>query len=224
MKILVIEDEKRIADNIKKGLEFKAYTVDVQYDGQNGFEIASTEHYDLIILDINLPGKDGLTICRQLRDEGNSVPIIMLTARTQIEDKVIGLEIGADDYLTKPFAFEELLARIKALTRRPKTNIIKIFNLGDLRLDQQTKQVSRGNKQIHLSKKEYALLEFLIRHPNQIFTKEQLAEKVWNFDANIEVNTAQVYIGYLRNKIDRPFPKQPALIKTIRGFGYKIGF
>lgn len=222
MKILVVEDEHRIAQYIKKGLELKSHIVDVVYDGEQGFDLAINEQYDIIILDRMLPKLDGITFCRQLRQEPIHTPILMLTARTQVEDRVEGLNSGADDYLGKPFAFTELIARVNALCRRPKTKVIEILTVDNLSLNTNTLEVSRSGKQITLSRKEYALLEFLLRHPGQIFNPEQLTEQVWNYESEVLPNTAQVFIGYLRNKIDRNFPKEKPLIKTMRGFGYKI--
>lgn len=222
MKILVIEDEHRIANYIKKGLEIKSYVVDVAYDGEQGYALSAHEKYDLLILDRMLPNMDGLEICRRLRTDGNHIPILMLTAKTQVDEKVEGLDAGADDYLTKPFAFTELLARIRALSRRPEKQTDSTLKVADLILDTVSYQVSRGNTPISLSKKEYALLEFLVRHKDKVYTKDQLAEQVWSYDSDILGNTVQVYIGYLRNKIDLPFPDKKPLIETIRGFGYKL--
>lgn len=222
MKLLIIEDNKTIADSIKKGMELKSHVVDVAYDGETGYDLASSEPYDVIILDRMLPGIDGLEICKNLRQEGNTTPILMLTAKTLTEDKVDGLESGADDYLSKPFEFTELVARINALARRPLKLVEQELQVADLQLSTSTMEVTRSGTAIHLSPKEFALLEFFMRHPGQIFTKEQLTEHVWTFDADVLPNTAQVYVGYLRNKIDRPFPYKPELIKTNRGFGYKI--
>jgi DNA-binding response OmpR family regulator len=223
MKILVIEDEKRIADSIKKGLEIKSHIVDLAYDGLEGFDLAISEKYDVIVLDRMLPGLDGLQICQKLRTENNSTPILMLTAMAEIGDKVDGLNAGADDYLAKPFAFVELLARIKALSRRPQNVTSSKLKVDDLVLDTSNYEVTRNGEIIDLSKKEFALLEFLMRNQGMIFTKEQLTERVWEFDSDVLPNTAQVYLGYLRNKIDKSFPKEKQLIKTVRGFGYKIG-
>ncbi|MPM85385.1 Transcriptional regulatory protein TcrA [bioreactor metagenome] len=222
MKILVIEDEHLIANSLKKGLEQEKYTVDVAYDGLEGYDLASSGDYDLILLDLMLPNLDGLTICKKLRQENNHVPILMLTAKSQLEDKITGLNCGADDYLTKPFAFEELLARIRALSRRPQKTNGKILTVGDLSLDTITYEVKRGNKNIQLSSKEYSLLECLIRHSNQILNKDQLIQYVWSYESDILPNTVEVYIRNLRQKIDIPFKNKPPLIKTIRGFGYKI--
>ncbi len=223
MRILVVEDEHKIANSIKKGLEQESYAVDVAFEGQEGFDLAASEEYDLIILDLLLPNIDGITICTNLRQKNIHTPIIILTAKGQISDKVTGLNAGADDYLTKPFAFEELLARIRALTRRPKESRGSILSYEDLTLNTLTYQVKRGDKLIKVSSKEYALLEYLLRHINQVLTKEQIIAHVWNYDADVLPNTVEVYIGYLRNKIDRPFTEKVLLIQTVRGFGYKIG-
>lgn len=223
MRILIVEDETRIANSLKKGLKQEAYAVDLAYDGQAGFDLAAVENYDLIILDLMLPKMDGLTLCQKLRtEEKNHTPILMLTARGEVEDKVVGLNNGADDYLAKPFAFKELLARIKALTRRPKKILSTILKIADLTLNSISHEVRRGNKNIALTKTEFALLEYLLRHKNKILTKEQIISHVWNYDADILTNTVEVYIGYLRRKIDKPFKNKKSLIKTIRGFGYKI--
>lgn len=223
MKILIVEDEHKIANLIKQGLEQERFVVDVAYDGTSGFDFASSEPFDVIILDRLLPGVDGLEICKKLRAQENHTPILMLTAKGQIMDKVEGLNSGADDYLTKPFAFEELLARIKALVRRPKATLSNTLQVEDLTLNTDTYEVKRKDKQVILSSKEFALLEYLMRHQNQTLTKEQIINHVWSYEANILPNTVEVFIGYLRNKIDRPFKDKKQLIKTIRGFGYKIG-
>jgi len=221
MRILVVEDEHRIANSIKKGLEQEKYAVDVGYDGEEGYDLASSEDYDLLILDLMLPKLDGLQICKKLRLSKNNVPILILTAKSQLEDKVDGLNSGADDYLTKPFAFEELLARIRALTRRPKNMLDSTLKVEDLILNTINYEIKRAGKLIRLSSKEYALLEVLMRHPNQILTKEQIINQVWDYEADVLPNTVEVYIRNLRNKIDKPF--STSLIHTIRGFGYKIG-
>ena len=223
MKILVVEDEHRIANAIKKGLEQERYIVDTAYDGIEGFDLSTSEKYDLIILDLLLPGLDGLTLCQELRKKQIHTPILILTAKGQVQDKVEGLDIGADDYLTKPFSFEELLARIRALIRRPHQQINNPLSVSDLTLNPQTYLVVRDGREIQLSSKEYSLLEYLIRHKNIIVTKEQIIQHVWNYDADILPNTIEVYIRNLRIKVDRPFSKNKPLIQTIRGFGYKIG-
>jgi DNA-binding response OmpR family regulator len=222
MRILLIEDEHKIASAIKKGLEQENLAVDVAYEGNEGYDLAESESYDVIVLDRMLPGVDGLSIAQKLRAEKNHTPILMLTAKGQLADRVEGLNSGADDYLVKPFAFEELLARVKALMRRPKDTVGTTFQIGDLTLNTITYSVKRKDTDIQLSSKEYALLEYLMRHPNQILTKEQIIAHVWDYDADILPNTVEVYVGYLRNKIDKPF-KTTTLIHTVRGFGYKIG-
>jgi DNA-binding response OmpR family regulator len=223
VKILIVEDEHKIANLIKQGLEQERFVVDVAYDGTAGFDYASSEPYDVIVLDRLLPGTDGLQICKKLREQGNHTPIIMLTAKAQIMDRVEGLNSGADDYLTKPFAFEELLARIKALVRRPKVTTGNILQVADLTLNTDTYEIKRGKEQITLSSKEFSLLEYLMRHQNKTLAKAQIINHVWSYDANILPNTVEVFVGYLRNKIDRPFKDKQDLIQTVRGFGYRIG-
>lgn len=220
MKILIVEDEHLIATAIKKGLEQEHYIVDIAYDGEKGFDLASSGDYDLILLDLMLPKMDGIEVCRQLRQQQIHVPILMLTAKSQIEDKIKGLNNGADDYLTKPFAFEELLARIRALTRRPQKSSSEIITVADLSINLSTYEVTRQGKSIILSGKEYSLLECLMRHANKILNKDQLIQHVWSYESDILPNTVEVYIRNLRQKIDQPFKTK--LIKTIRGFGYKI--
>ncbi len=222
MRILVIEDEHRIANTIKKGLEQERYAVDVSYSGKDGFDLASTEDYDLLIVDLMLPQMDGLTICKTLRMKNIHTPILVLTARGQIQDKVNGLDSGADDYLTKPFSFEELLARIRALTRRPKHAINTILNVGDLTLNPKLYEVKRVNIPIKLSNKEFSLLEYLMRNSNKILSKDEIINHVWDYDDDVLPNTVEVNIRNLRNKIDKPFLQSKPLIKTVRGFGYKI--
>ena len=223
MKILVVEDEHKIANLLKQGLEQEHYIVDVSYDGTNGYDLAVSESYDVIILDRLLPGMDGLTICKELRSQENHTPVLMLTAKKQLEDKVEGLNSGADDYLTKPFAFEELLARIKALSRRPKKTLSNVLKVADLTLDTNSYEVKRENENILLSSKEFALLEYLMRHQAKTLKKDQIISHVWNYDTDILPNTVEVFIGYLRNKIDKPFKNKKSLIHTVRGFGYRMG-
>lgn len=224
MKILIIEDEEKIANSLKRGLLQENYIVDVAYDGEEGYDLASSEEYDVILLDLLLPKIDGLTICRKLREEDKIfTPILMLTAKGNIEDKVTGLNIGADDYLPKPFSFEELLARVKALSRRPKKIINNsVFVVEDLRLDRSAFEVKRGKKPISLSRKEFTLLEYLMRNHGKIISKDELISNVWSYESDILPNTVEVYIGYLRKKIDEPFRENKPLIHTVRGFGYKI--
>lgn len=223
MRVLVVEDEHRIANSIKKGLEQERYAVDVAYNGTDGFDLASTEDYDVIILDLMLPGMDGLDVCKELRNKEIHTSILILTAKGQIQDKVEGLDRGADDYLTKPFSFEELLARVRALTRRPKNSLPVVLTVEDLQLNTQNFEAKLGKQKIQLSSKEFSLLEYLMRHARQTLTKEQIISHVWNYDADILPNTVEVYIRNLRRKIDLPFKDRKALLHTVRGFGYKIG-
>jgi DNA-binding response OmpR family regulator len=222
MKLLIVEDEHKIANSIKKGLEQEGFVVDVAYTGVDGYDMAVTGDYDTLILDLLLPGMPGIEICKNLRKEKIHTPILILTAKGQIGDKVEGLDAGADDYLTKPFAFEELLARVRAVSRRPRVPAGTILSLADLSLDPVSFEVKRDAQPLSLSSKEFSLLEYLLRHPNQILTKDQIISHVWDYEADVLPNTVEVYIGYLRNKVDRPFPQKPALIHTVRGFGYKI--
>lgn len=222
MRILIIEDDHKIANAIKKGLEQETFAVDISYDGKTGLTNAIVEDYDLIILDRMLPEVDGIKICQALRKEHKNTPVIMLTAKDRIEDRVDGLNAGSDDYLIKPFAFRELLARIRALLRRPQAITETTLRVADLLLDPQTFEVKRGDKPISLSNKEFALLEYLMRNPNRILTKDNIISHIWDYDADVLPNTVEVYIGYLRNKIDKPFGSKQPLIKTARGFGYKI--
>jgi DNA-binding response OmpR family regulator len=224
MKILIIEDEEKIANSLKKGLQQENYVVDVAYDGGEGYDLASSEKYDLIILDLMLPSIDGLTICRKLREEdGVKTPILMLTAKGTVEDKVTGLDVGADDYLPKPFSFEELLARIKALARRPLNyNKSQKLVVKNLFLDPENYEVKRGENTIVLSRKEFALLEYLMKNKGRIVTKDELISNVWSYEADILLNTVEVYVGYLRKKIDEPYNNEKPLIHTVRGFGYKL--
>jgi len=223
MKILVVEDEHHIANAIKKGLEQERYTVDIAYDGTDAFDLATSEHYNCILLDLMLPGMDGITICKELRKSNNHTPILILTALGETQDKIKGLNAGADDYLTKPFSFEELLARIQALVRRPSTIIDSVLSVESLILNSKSFSVTRGNTFIHLSHKEFELLEYMMRHPHTILTKDDIINHVWDFEADILPNTVEVYVKNLRTKIDAPFKKEASLIHTVRGFGYKLG-
>jgi len=221
MRILVVEDEHRIAQGIKQGFEQESYAVDVCYDGEDGYNTASEDEYDLIVMDVMMPGMDGFEVCRRLREDGKHTPILLLTAKGQDRDIVAGLDSGADDYLTKPFSFEVLLARVRALLRRPHDTTGEVLSVGDLTLNPSTKEVIRAGQRITLSSKEYALLEYMLRNQDRVLSKNNLISHVWDFDADILPNTVEVFMTYLRAKIDKPF-KGPALIKTIRGFGYKI--
>lgn len=223
MRILVVEDEQKIAQAVKKGLELKGYAVDMVYDGDSGLSHALDPDYDLVVLDRMLPGTlDGVGICQRMRESSVSTPILMLTARGTIGDRVEGLNSGADDYLVKPFSFDELTARVKALLRRPKIQVGTTLQVGDLTMDSVTYSVKRGESTIKLSHKEFALLEYLMHHSGQVITKDMIINHVWNQEADILPNTIEVYIGYLRNKIDRPFANSQPLLHTLRGFGYKL--
>lgn len=222
MRILLVEDEHKIANSIKKGLEQESFAVDVAYDGISGYDFASSEEYDVIVLDRLLPGMDGVEICKKLREKGIHTPILLLTALGEVSERVEGLNSGADDYLPKPFAFTELLARIRALTRRPKSAIGSILSLGDLSLNTVSFEVKRGSISIPLSSKEFSLLEYLLRHKGTIVKKEQIINHVWSYDSDVLPNSVEVYITHLRNKIDKPFKGKKDLIQTVRGFGYKI--
>ena len=221
MRILVIEDERKIAQALKRGLEQESYAVDVSEDGTDGLGQAMTINYDLIILDRMLPGVDGIQICRALRDEKRSVPVLMLTAKDAVRDRVAGLEAGADDYLIKPFAFAELLARIQALLRRPQPLTETSLTIGDLILNRWNLTVERAGQLIELSRTEFALLEYFMRNAGRTVTKAMITEHVWDYDADILPNTVEVYIGYLRKKIDKPFNARP-YVETVRGFGYRL--
>lgn len=223
MRILVVEDEHRIANNIKKGLEQERFAVDIAYNGTDGYDLASTEDYDVIVLDLMLPGIDGLTICRKLRERNIHTPILVLTAKSQIRDKIEGLNTGADDYLTKPFSFAEFIARIRALSRRNKELVNVLLKVEDLKLDPHNFQVHRAGRLINLSKKEFSILEYMMRNPNKIITKDELIRHVWDYDADILPNTVEVNIKNLRLKVDNPTLSNKPLIHTVRGFGYKIG-
>lgn len=221
MRVLVVEDEPKLGRAIKKGLEQDSYAVDLLNTAEEGQAYAETEDYDVIILDRMLPGgKDGLDICRALRADGNTTPILMLTALGEVRDRVGGLDGGADDYLMKPFNFDELLARLRALTRRPAVSTSPLLTIGSLSIDTANKLVHRANRAIQLSRKEYAILLYLAQHPGQVFSKEQLIEHVWDFEATVLPNTVEVFIRSLRQKIDDP--GTPSLIQTVRGFGYRL--
>ncbi len=223
MRLLIIEDEKKIADALKKGLEQERYAVDIEYDADSGLGAALSENYDLMVIDRMLPGSmEGIDIIRELRRKGIQTPCLILTAKDQVSDRVQGLNVGADDYLIKPFSFDELLARIRALLRRPKRSNSNILRAGDLTLDTINFTAKRAGQTIDLSSKEFSLLEYLLRNAGRVLSKDQIIAHVWNFDADILPNTVEVYIGYLRNKVDKPF-KDPPLIHTKRGFGYQLG-
>jgi two-component system, OmpR family, response regulator len=223
MRILIVEDEHKIANSIKKGLTQEHYAADVSYTGSEGYDLACSETYDLILLDLMLPDMNGVDICAKLRKQNIHTPIIILTAKSQVQDKVEGLDAGADDYITKPFSFEELLARVRALVRRPKELVDTELKVSDLALNTLNYQVQREGKEIKLSSKEYSLLEYMMRNYGRVITKDELISHVWDYDADILTNTVEVYIKNLRDKIDVPFKNKKALITTVRGFGYKLG-
>lgn len=218
MRILIVEDDEKVASFIKKGLEEEQHAVDVSHDGEDGAHWARENSYDLIILDIMLPKKDGLQVCREVRGAGVHTPVLMLTARDRLEDKVTGLDAGADDYLTKPFSFEELLARVRALLRRSQDYRGKALRVGDLVLDPSSRKVARDGKEITLTGKEYALLEYFMRNAGRILTETQIIEHVWDMNYESMANTVNVYIHHLRSKIDRGFDKK--LLNTVRGMGF----
>lgn len=220
MKILVVEDELKLAKAIQKALQLQKYVVDLALDGEEGYDLATDAKYDAIILDLMLPKLSGIEVCQKLRAAQNFTPILMLTARTQVSDKVSGLDAGADDYLIKPFSFTELFARLRALTRRSAKITQPTLVVGELSLNPITFEVKRNQKNIQLSAREFAILEYLMRHKNTIITREQIVQQVWNYDADVLPTTVEVHIKHLRDKIDLP-PAKP-LIATVRGFGYKI--
>jgi len=223
MKVLLIEDEYKIARAIKQGLEQERAVVELYNDGPSGLAAARGDEYDVIILDRMLPGgMDGVAICETLRREGNRTPVLMLTAKTMIRDRVAGLNAGADDYLGKPFSFEELLARVRALMRRPHDVINNVLTVGNLSLDTLSYDVKRDGTTIDLTQTEFSLLEYLMRNHGRVLSKTNIINHVWDFDSDVLPNTVEAYIGYLRNKIDRPFKGEPRLIHTVRGFGYKV--
>lgn len=219
MKILIVEDEKKVTSFIKKGLKSEGYAVDDAPDGETGLFLAQEGEYDLIVLDLMLPKLDGLTICRKLRSAGKRMPIIMLTAKDTVDDRVGGLDAGADDYLTKPFSFAELLARIRALTRRHHGDESLRLTVGDLTLDPASHEVARGGKNILLSATEFKLLKYMMQNATRVLSKTLLLENVWGYDFSPESNIVDVYIKYLRDKIDKNKKK---LIQTVHGVGYKI--
>ena len=220
MKVLIIEDDKAIAAALQEGLEDEAYAVDVAYDGDEGYRTAVADEYDAIILDIMLPEMNGYEVCQKLRTDGQQTPILMLTARDTGPDIVKGLDTGADDYLAKPFDFEVLLARLRALLRRPAEKLAEVLTVGDLTLDPSAKKVRRADQDISLTAKEYAVLEYLIRHAGMVLSKEQIIAHVWDFDADVLPNNVELFIMVIRRKIDKPFDTK--LIHTVPGFGYMI--
>lgn len=221
MRVLVVEDEARMASLIRQGLEEEFYAVDVVGNGAEAVDWITSVPYDLVVLDIMLPGMDGLTLCRKIRSMVQRMPILMLTARDSLDDKITGLDSGADDYLVKPFAIQELTARLRALSRREGPSKSVELVVGDLALDTATKRARRGIQLIELTAKEYALLELLMRHPEQVMTRDQIIEHVWDVGFDAESKLIEVYVHSLRKKIDDGF--EVKLIQTVRGLGYRIG-
>ncbi|PLX88809.1 MAG: DNA-binding response regulator [Desulfuromonas sp.] len=220
MRILVVEDEKKVADFIKRGLEEEEFEVDIASDGEEGVSMGENVTYDLILMDIMLPKKDGLSAIREIRDKQITTPILCLTAKDTVDDIVAGLDVGSDDYLTKPFAFAELVARVKALIRRGSQDRGAELSFADLRLDPVAHRVWRSDKEIDLTSKEYALLEYFIRNANLVLTRNMIAEHVWDYTFDSFTNIIDVYVNYLRKKVDKNFDKK--LIHTVRGVGYVL--
>lgn len=220
MRILIVEDEAGVAGFLEQGLRETGYTVDVARTGTDGMEYALAYEYDAIVLDIMLPRMNGLDVLKEIRSRRVKSPVLLLTARDGVDDRVRGLDVGADDYLVKPFAFPELLARIRALLRRPPLQTGGTLQMADLEMDLPQREVRRAGKLIELSPREFALLELLLRHPNQVLSRTQILEHVWDFDFYSDTNVVDVYIGYLRRKLDREF--DPPLIHTVRGIGFRM--
>ena len=220
MRILLVEDERRLSNVIKKGLEEDGFAVDTAFDGEEGQFMSQSEEYDLIILDIMLPKRDGIAVCKNLRKKINKTPILMLTAKSAVEDKVLGLDSGADDYMTKPFAFIELRSRIRALIRRTHGELISMLSIADLTVDPLKHAVERSGKKITLTPKEFAILEFLLHHKNEVVTRTMITEHVWDYNFDGMSNIVDVFLANLRRKIDKNSTKK--LIYTVHGVGYKI--
>lgn len=220
MRMLLVEDERKVADFVARGLRAETHALDVAYDGTTGWEMASKRQYDLIILDLMLPGMNGAELLRRLRQNGGTAAVLVLTARDSTNDKVEIFEAGADDYLTKPFAFAELLVRVKALLRRPPVDRSQVLRLADLEVDRLTQQVRRSGKRLELTSKEYALLEYLVAHAGQVLSRTMIVEHVWDQSFENLTNIVDVYVRHLRTKVDDPFPTK--LIHTVRGAGYLV--
>lgn len=220
MRILVVDDDRRLCGIIRRGLLEEAYAVDVAYDGEEGEYLAEVNPYDLVVLDIMMPKKDGIEVCEELRARRINTPILMLTAKDAVEDRVRGLDAGADDYMVKPFAFNELLARVRALLRREAMTKSPELRVGHLALNTLTREVRRGDRPIELTTKEYAILEYFMRHPNAVVTRTMLEEHVWDYDFDSMSNLVDVYIGRLRRKLDDENGESP--IQTVRGAGYRL--
>ena len=223
MKILVVDDERAVRESLRRALELEGYEIELAEDGRQALErLAREDQPDAVILDVLMPGVDGLEVCRTLRSQGSRLPVLMLTARTQVEDRVEGLDAGADDYLTKPFALEELLARVRALLRRSGEDGSggDTLSFADLELDPGTREVTRGNERIELTRTEFSLLELFLRNPRQVLTRSVIFERVWGYDFGFASNSLDVYIGYLRRKTEAS--GKPRLIHTVRGVGYAL--
>lgn len=221
MRVLVVEDQERIATFIEKGLKEQGFVVDMTRDGDDGYALATTEPYDAIVLDIMLPGRDGLSILRNLRKKGNNVPVLLLTARSELDERLEGLNLGADDYMTKPFYIEELIARLHTIVRRAAGEATHLLKVEDLFMDLVNRLVKRGDEEIHLSMREFSLLEYLMKSPGRVVSRMQICEHVWNYSFDPDTNLVDVYIQRLRKKVDKEFPTK--LIETVRGVGYRIG-
>lgn len=220
MRILIVEDELKMASLLRRGLHEEGHAADLAHTGDDALWMAGAAEYDAVVLDLMLPGIDGFEVCRRLREGGVWAPVLMLTARDAVEDRVAGLDAGADDYLPKPFSFAELLARLRALVRRGSGERPTVLEVGDLRLDPATRQAWRGEAEVHLSAKEFALLEAFMRRPGQVLSRYQLLEHAWDYGYEHRSNVIDVYVRYLRDKIDRPFERES--IETVRGVGYRL--
>lgn len=220
MRILIVEDEEKISEFLRDGLQEEGFAVDLAVDGEEGHFLATTNDYDLIILDLMIPKIDGVALCRKLREDGLRIPVIMLTAKMGVKNKVIGLDAGADDYLTKPFAFEELLARIRVQLRKKDNLSTNVLTIGDLSLDVQTHQIKRAGQEVFLTTREIALLEYLMRNPGRVLSRSMIIEHVWDINYKTDTNVIDVFINHLRNKIDKAHSKK--LIFTLHGRGYMI--
>jgi two-component system OmpR family response regulator len=220
MRVLVVEDDPRMAELLRRGLQEEGYAVDVAGSGEEGVWLGTENEYDAVVLDVMLPDGDGFEVCRRLRQEDRWAPVVMLTARDAVQDRVAGLDAGADDYLTKPFSFQELFARVRALVRRGVGERPAVLEVGDLALDPATRRVHRGDEELSLTAKEAALLEYFLRHPGEVLTRAQIIEHVWDFAYDGGSNVVDVYVRYLREKVDRPFGRRS--IETVRGAGYRL--
>jgi two-component system, OmpR family, response regulator MprA len=221
MKILVVDDERAVRESLRRALELEGYEIELAGDGSEAlYRLESSDEPDAMILDVLMPGVDGLEVCRRIRGSGSRLPVLMLTARTEVEDRVAGLDAGADDYVTKPFALEELLARVRALLRRTTDNGGEVLRFADLELDPRTREVRRGDRRIELTRTEFSLLELFLRNPRQVLTRSVIFERVWGYDFGFGSNSLDVYIGYLRRKTEAA--GEPRLIHTVRGVGYAL--